>query len=57
MFPGPTREEMVRQFAARYHSRQAEMTGRGEIITVGEQVSADCDIYSGRRQVRVSSAI
>lgn len=41
---GATHEEIVREFIAKYLPRQADVTGRGEIITAGEQVSAECDV-------------
>jgi hypothetical protein len=41
---GATREEIVREFIAKYLPGQADVTGRGEIITADEQVSAECDV-------------
>ncbi len=41
---GASREEIVREFIAKYLPRQAEVIGRGEIITVDEQVSGECDV-------------
>jgi hypothetical protein len=41
---GATREEIVREFIAKYLPGQADVTGRGEIITADEQVSGECDI-------------
>lgn len=41
---GASREDIVRDFVARYLPRSAEATGRGEIITADGQVSPECDI-------------
>jgi len=41
---GASREDIVRDFVARYLPRNAEATGRGEIITADGQVSPECDV-------------
>jgi hypothetical protein len=41
---GASREDIVRDFVARYLPRSAEATGRGEIITADGQVSPECDV-------------